>query len=928
MIRIRLIACAMAALAFCAPVQAQSPGTGTAGTPETARETPTFSRPSPYTVPEPAAEAEKPSVVSSLLKTGEGMAEGIKALPTRQVMRAAARDAARALPQGQQASNAAEQIFRRSSETAQGLKSLAPAAEYIQGLDTLSDIAQVGDKLANEGGAAAGAEAVDVVLNNSAGSYGAAGGASGGAWLGGATCGPAGAVVGTVVGAVVGAVCSSAAYQRYVGPHVKKAVKEFLENQPPPNAPTRETWKSLAIEGPGEVEPGATTQFRAFATLVVEFQAPQFGPGQEDVTRLVSRELQHVDVTQRVRWAASAGEIVGAGGLYADCNQEGASMSVFATAAQLEASAPVTVKQLPLKAIEVTVQPAQAYPGATVALAAMGTYGNGQCERRAPLTEQVTWQASEGGSVSAGSLQISPDKTSGSVSVSATGPGKVASNTAVVAILQPKLEQIEVTARSTANPCEVVEFAAYGYYSNQPQLRQPLRGANWTFSGRYAQLGPSSVRAIWPNSSITATVTADQLTQQASVQVLPLPKTSPYFPIEDVTIATGVKVGASIQNRATEFYCQGDRPSSRTATAGIAWSSDSAGVLSCTATGACTGLKPGIANVILKYENREVTRRPVTVFAEPAAAAATPDGTSTTPAQPQRKLISLTIAPASSTIRSGQTVYFSVIATFDDGTVEDVTGAASISHGNPFARKEAGTYPISAMYQGVIGRGATVQVMKDEAATPQPGVAAGCATASDCPADHDCVQNRCVRSGAGPDEEERRAMELQSSRTQRRAGEVGGKPIQIPGLLGSGGRFTLEGLRQQMEGAAGGTPSSGPASTGPAAGTTAGGSTVPGTPGTSGPSQPAGPAAAATLGWYVYAWHIEMQITSCSRWLFTNFNVPQMAAKDIPEYEQYVLKSLPGIAQGKYLSGRVERISGPHATRPATPPQRNTCLAK
>jgi len=337
-------------------------------------------------------------------------------------------------------------------------------------------------------------------------------------------------------------------------------------------------------------------------------------------------------------------------------------------------------------------------------------------------------------------------KTSGSVSLSATGPGKVASNTVVVSILQPKLEQIEVTARSAVNPCEVVEFAAYGFYSNQPQLRQPLRGANWSFSGRYARLGPSSVRAIWPASDIAATVTADQLTQQTSVQVLPLPETSPYFPIEDVTIGPRVKVGASIQNRATEFYCQGDQPSSRTATAGIAWSSDSASVLSCTTTGACTGLKPGVANVILRYEDNEVTRRPVFVFAEQTAA--TPAGPSTTPAQPQRKLISLTITPASSAIRSGESVYFTVIATFADGTVEDVTGSSSISHGNPFARKDAGVYPISAMYQGVIGRGATVQVIKDDAAALQSGVAAECVTASDCPAEHDCMQNRCVRSGA------------------------------------------------------------------------------------------------------------------------------------------------------------------------------------
>jgi len=357
----------------------------------------------------------------------------------------------------------------------------------------------------------------------------------------------------------------------------------------------------------GEAEPGGNAQFRATAELEARGGDAGLPP-----TR------RSEDVTASATWTFSGGSFVAPGAAKVDCAAEGATVTATATLLGQSGSAAAGVRKLPLAALTVSAGRAEAKPGESVALAAEGTFANAFCtQRRSVPPGEVSWTVAGGGSAAGGTLTIGLDTESGTVTATGNAAG-IASNAVAVTVIPPTLQQLIASGPVSVPVCGIVAFDAMGEYSNRPNEPRTISPdlVRWTFSGRHTRLGPASIRADWPSSVIIATVSGLGKIGQTSVSVQPLPHTSAWFPIEDISIATRVKVGEAVANRALEFSCDGPR-----VTGNVQWISETPDLLACSPGGECQGLAPGRASIKLIYQGEVKTSRYVEVYADDAEAA-------------------------------------------------------------------------------------------------------------------------------------------------------------------------------------------------------------------------------------------------------------------------------------------------------------------
>ena len=380
--------------------------------------------------------------------------------------------------------------------------------------------------------------------------------------------------------------------------------------------------KNLKVIPPKNVEPGDIAEFKAIAYYQ-----------QKKSKQLIKAEVTDVD---SCKWSFSLGEPLPKekGKVKVTCDMGDKDLKAVAeftgrggyTKKNIicKASASKRVKMLPLAFLKIKADPKEAKTGETVKLTVIATYKNSKCvvEKRNPDPPATRWTASEGGDILHEGLQmrIKPDMWKGAVTVRAAlkcpvTNKEIPSDPISVRVMQ--LERVAVKAPKSIDVCKSVEFKALGYYPDEPDKPVDLTDrASWDFSGRYTVLAKNKVRADWPESTIKVQAKIknppDLLPGKAEVKVNPLPETSPWFPLQDVSIATEVKVGQTVQNRAIEFRCGNDGPAPVTAT-NVTWVSEKPELLSCTSHGACTGLRSGIARIILVYQGRDVTSRYVTV---------------------------------------------------------------------------------------------------------------------------------------------------------------------------------------------------------------------------------------------------------------------------------------------------------------------------
>jgi hypothetical protein len=570
-----------------------------------------------------------PAWSERIFKFGGGFDKGLKGMPVG-LSRQQAREHLRKAFEG----------TKGIGKTWKTAGKLTKAARVLKWLDKISDVKEVG-YAAKEGGAeAASLRTLEVTGKNLFVSLVAEYGAAAGSAIGTLFPGPPhGTLIGGVVGGAAAAYAASYGYEKTVktvfDDRIKKIIEEKRANQnrqvpkpptrreidpgqepppgigpptPPGKPPVGATIKctKLIIAPPGEIEPGALARFHALADLELETTD----------TGLPSIRDTGVDVTGAAAWASSSGSKTAQGEIQTECSMEGQGLTATATFMNQTAAVTVKVKSIPLTFLKISAAPESAQPGKTVSLSAEATYKNSFCEFTKSNPPGLQYTVSDGATISGNSLTIDLDKESGYVTVSAIlGPENIPSNTAVITVLPPLLERVVLSAPAAVNPCQIVTFELFGYYSHDPEVAVPLSTDSvlWEIAGRCAPLGPNVVRATWPGETIVVIAkTLDGHTDEARVKVNPLPNSSPWFPLQDVTISSDVKVGESITNTAIEFACEGSQHSAVPAK-NVEWQSDAPEILSCTSNGICTGLAPGKANVRLIYNGREVTSRVVNV---------------------------------------------------------------------------------------------------------------------------------------------------------------------------------------------------------------------------------------------------------------------------------------------------------------------------
>jgi len=578
-----------------------------------------------------------PAWFERLSKFGE-MAKGVRDLPP-DLNRSAGREFLRnAFPE--------TEGIGRTFGTAQ---KIAKVAKVLQWLDTASDIKDVG-YAAKEGGAGAAAlRGLEVAGRNAVASFAAEYGAAAGAAAGTALLGPPhGTIIGGAIGGAVSAYAASYAYEKTVKTvfddriqkiiEAEKKISEEEKAKQNPQVPKPPSWREdhpgkgdppvlgpptppdkrpsspatlkctrLIVVPSGDIEAGGSAEFSAFADLELDTAETDLPPTVQ----------KNAGVTGNAVWTFSAGQKAGPGKVTTDCSLAGQSIIATATFMGQTAAATVKVKNVPLVSLNISATPESALPGKTVSLSAEATYKNAFCEFTRTNPPGLQFSASEGAILSGDSLTIDLDKEDGYIMVSATlSSENISSNTAVITIVPPILERVVLSAPATVDVCQTVTFELIGYYSHKPDeaVRLSTDSVLWTIAGRCAPLGPNLVQATWPGETIVATASTPYgQTVDAQVMVNPLPNSSAYFPLQDVSIATQVKVGESITNTAIEFACQGSRHSAIPAK-NVEWQSDAPDVLSCSQNGVCIGLSPGKANVRLLYFGKEITSRIVTVY--------------------------------------------------------------------------------------------------------------------------------------------------------------------------------------------------------------------------------------------------------------------------------------------------------------------------
>jgi uncharacterized protein YjdB len=380
------------------------------------------------------------------------------------------------------------------------------------------------------------------------------------------------------------------------------------------------------------------------------------------------------DVTTSATWTVGDSSIATVANLGSAVGQvtgvKVGSTAVTATLSGISGSAKVTVASAKLLSLVVTPATASVSAGNTQAFTATGKYDD---STTLDLTTQVTWSSSNvavaQASNAAGSNGVVTSLTRGSATITAALQG--VQGTAALTVTAPTLVAITVTpTTATITVGDTQAFTVRGVYANGTTAA--LTGANWSSSSAGVATitagggpgGGATARGVAAGTTtISATYTSgsSSFTDSASLTVTAPKK------------LTGIRLSpasATIRVNGTQAYTvDGDYSDGTTAAiAGGVTLTTSNGTVAAVVGGGrggfgglmVTGMGEGTATVTATYAANGQT------FTDQA--------TITVQAPKQ---VGLYITPATASVRVGGTQQFAAMATWDDGTSTDVTGATS-----------------------------------------------------------------------------------------------------------------------------------------------------------------------------------------------------------------------------------------------------------
>ena len=406
--------------------------------------------------------------------------------------------------------------------------------------------------------------------------------------------------------------------------------------------------------------PSTASNSPTLQTITVSPSAPSLLVGQSQqlsATALYS-DGSNKDVTTSATWSSSDSTVASVNGAgMVQAKTQGA-VTVSALMSGIKGTASVSSQSGAASVAGLSVIPASATVGVGTTMNFVATAAMSDKSTQ-NLTTSVTWSSSDPTVASVDATGTMSALKTGVATITATSGSFTA--TSVVTITTATLQSIYLLPGSGSVAAgEAQQFSAYGIYSDNSQ--QDLTGVvGWSSSDTSVATIQAGLAQTLKSGSSTISASFSGMNASAPLQVtsatLNSITISPYLPT--------FPVGGFQQFTATATFSDG---SSQDLTNGVSWGSDNSTVASISSSGMASGVAAGAANLSACVgsvcDSTSVTVVPATV-------------------------VGVQVFPGSASIAAGTSQQFTAIATFSDGSTEDVTSSATWASSLP------GSAPVS-----------------------------------------------------------------------------------------------------------------------------------------------------------------------------------------------------------------------------------------
>lgn len=353
------------------------------------------------------------------------------------------------------------------------------------------------------------------------------------------------------------------------------------------------------------------------------------------------------DITNTVEWISERPKVASVNAAGMVTSKGVGSTPISAVYQSMSASSILTVASAALVSIAVTPQSPSLTPNHSIQLSATGTFTDGSVQ---DLSSAVAWLSTSTGTLTISSTGLATANLPGAVSVTAIKGNVTGSDKLMVAL--PTLVSIALSPQNISlTPAHSAQLKATGTYSDgstQDVSASVTWGASPNGIVAVSDKGLATGKAL--GAATITTVSAGVSATDAVAVVAPT--------LESILIASGrasIPVGISQQLSATGKYNDG---STKNLTSSVQWSSSELTVLSIDSQGMATANALGTVTV--------------------TATSGTVSATNQLQVGPPT-VMSFTVLPTTSFLYVGGSEQLSAMATFSDGSIQDMTTSVSWS---------------------------------------------------------------------------------------------------------------------------------------------------------------------------------------------------------------------------------------------------------
>ncbi len=398
------------------------------------------------------------------------------------------------------------------------------------------------------------------------------------------------------------------------------------------------------------------------------------------------------NVTDTVQWSSDATAVAtisnstGSQGLARSV--ETGTANITATSGSVQGTTTLTVTSAALVSIAVTPENPTIALGTTQQFVATGTFTDSSTQN---LTSTATWSSDTPSSAPINGSGLASSVAVGTATISATSNNITGST--LLSVTPAQLVSIAVSPSATNIPLGTSQtFTALGTYTDGT-TQDVTQAGHWSSSNAAAATisntpGSQGLASTLGTGSTTIAIALGSVNGTATLTVNPAALVTITLSPQTPTIP----LGTTQQFTASGTYTDG---SIQDLTATVQWTSSSAMVAVMNATGLATSAGTGTATITATLGTATTA---TTLTVGPAA------------------IVSLAVSPSPAAISLGMTQQFQAIATYTDGTTQDLTASANwssdtqsvalVSSGGLASGIGMGAVNITASASGVSGSGA------------------------------------------------------------------------------------------------------------------------------------------------------------------------------------------------------------------------------